>query len=189
MSGRWRNIRVHKNRLPIARYMNVTSYETLACLRVVVGFLGEREQYAWWQSSFFSAQSRAFLAPVFGRTQLLAQTTGVTQAAALVHDERIGVGRVYHLFRLPEDIEQSIHRVLQDAEVGRRIGALVAHKDAALQYLRAEARSAAGGGVGPTRIGDDRHLRDQGHWCDIAAQYVAAFAAGAEVYPYFTDRT
>ena len=168
--------------------MDVTSFETLACLRVVVGSLGEREQYAWWQSSFFSAQSRAFLAPVFGRTQLLAQTMGVTRAASLVHDERIGVGRVYHLFRLPEDVEQGIHRALQDAEIARRIGALIAHKDAALAYLRTEARSAVGGGVGPTRMGDDHDLRDQRHWRAIAAQYVAAFAAGAEVYPYFTDR-
>ena len=40
--------------------------EHIARLRASVGYLGEREQYAWWQCSFFSPQSHAFLAPVFG---------------------------------------------------------------------------------------------------------------------------
>jgi hypothetical protein len=37
----------------------------LAKLRVVIGYLGEREQFGWWQSLFFSASSQAFLVPVF----------------------------------------------------------------------------------------------------------------------------
>src|SRR5215212_10212064 len=66
--------------------MNATQLEALTTLRTVVGYLGERDQFAWWQSSFFAPTSRAFLAPVFGRTQALAQYAGVSRAAALVHD-------------------------------------------------------------------------------------------------------
>jgi hypothetical protein len=40
----------------------------------------------------------------------------VKEAAARVHDEYIGVGKVYHLFRLPEHIEQALHSSLRDFE-------------------------------------------------------------------------
>src|SRR5690349_14523885 len=109
--------------------MNATQLEALATLRTVVGYLGEREQYSWWQSSVFAPAGRAILAPVLGRTQALAQYAGVRRAAALVHDERIGVGRVFHLFRLPEDVEQALHHVVQTPSVRQRIIAYVAHQD------------------------------------------------------------
>ena len=80
--------------------------ERLAELQAVIGYLGEREQSGWWQCSFHSTGSRAFLAPVLGRTPNLAQHVGASRAAALVHDERIGVGRVFDRFRLPGDLEQ-----------------------------------------------------------------------------------
>lgn len=168
--------------------MELPFFAMLAQLRAAVGFLGERDQHGWWQSTFLSAGSRPFLAPVFGRTLVLAQCTGVTQAAALVHDERIGVGRVFHLFRLPEDVEQGVHRVLRDTKVGQQIAAIVASPEAALTHLQSEARSAAGSGVGPTQIGSAHDLRERKPWRTVAAQYAHAFAAQAQVYPYFTER-
>ena len=167
--------------------MRPEQLENLAIIRTVVGYLGEKEQYAWWQSSFFSAQSRAFLTPVFGRTQLLAQCTGVTRAASRIHDERIGVGRVFHLFRLPEDIEQSINQALQQPAVAERVAAVVAHQEAALQYLQDGARE-PGAGVGPTRVGDTQSLRDAQTWRAVAAQYAQAFNNGDEIFPFFTDQ-
>jgi hypothetical protein len=168
--------------------MEVTQLESLAKMRAVIGCLGEREQYAWWQSSFFSFGSQAFLTPAFARTAMLAQCMGVTRAAALVHDERIGVGRVYHLFRLPEDIEQGIHGALHAPEIHAQIAALVAHKDAALEYLRTQGQSLSGSGVGPVEIGHAHDIRDQRSWQAVAAHYFAAFSVRADVYPYFTDR-
>lgn len=168
--------------------MDSTHIEALAKLRAVVGYLGEREQYAWWQSSFFAAGSRPFLTPIFSKTYVLAQCMGVTHAAGLVHDERIGVGRVYHLFRLPEDIEQGIHRILHTPAVAQLIPGLVAHKDTALEYLRAEARSVTGASVGPVEIGHIQDIRNPRQWRAIAAEYLRAFDADAQIYPYFRDR-
>jgi hypothetical protein len=162
--------------------------ETLALMRAAVGYLGERDQRGWWQSAFFSAGSRAFLAPVFGRTLVLTQCAGVTRAAALVHDERIGVGQVYHLFRCPEDLEQGIHQALQSSEMAHRVRAFVASPDAAIAFLREEARSAQTAGVGPTRVGDERGLRDRRSWRIVAAHYAHAFTEGGDVFPYFTVR-
>ena len=167
--------------------MEATQLEHLAILRAVIGYLGEREQHAWWQSSFFSPASQAFLAPVFSRTQVLAQINGVTRAASIVHDERIGVGQVYHLFRLPEDVEQGIHRALHRTELCEQIGALVSDKESAMAYLRQEAGSLAGEGTGPVHIGDIRDLRDAGSWSIAAAHYARAFDNRQETYPYFSD--
>lgn len=169
--------------------MDVAQLEQIARLRIVVGYLGERDHYAWWQSSFFAPGSRAFLQPVFGRTQLVAQCNGVTHAAAVVHDERIGVGNVYHLFRLPEDIEQALHRVLHEQALGQRLAAACASKDAALDCLADEASTPEGTGIGPVRVGAAGDLRHPAAWHVVAAQYRRAYVQGIEVYPYFADKT
>ena len=143
--------------------MQSAQIQAVALLRTVVGYLGEREQYGWWQSSFFGSHSKAYLAPVFGKTQYLAQWTGVTRAAALVHDERIGIGNVYHLFRLPEDMEQSLHRILQDAAVTSKVEQLVTNQATALAELRTTTGLTTTESIGPTRIGDIQQLRTFEH--------------------------
>jgi hypothetical protein len=186
---RWAQYGFHDRSIQqVERTMAEFLTETVALMRAAVGYLGEREQRGWWQSSFFSTGSRAFLAPIFGRTQVLAQCAGVTRAAALVHDERIGVGQVYHLFRCPEDLEQGIHRAFQSVDVVRRVGTMVANPDGAIAFLQEEARSADATGVGPTRVGDEPSLRDLRGWRTVAAHYARAFAEGGDVFPYFTGR-
>src|SRR5687768_11401701 len=116
--------------------MQQTDHEYIATLRAVVGFLGEKDQFGWWASSFFAAGSTAFLAPAFPRTQLVAQCMGVVGAASKVHDERIGVGQVYHLFRLPEDLEQAVHRVMHEQDVATGIRRHVANREKSMEFLR-----------------------------------------------------
>jgi len=38
---------------------------TLLQMRLLVGFLGERAQHAWWPTAFYESSSRLFLEPVF----------------------------------------------------------------------------------------------------------------------------
>lgn len=166
--------------------MQSAQIETLVLLRTVVGYLGEREQYGWWQSAFFGAGSSTFLAPLFGKTQLLTQCNGVTRAAALVHDERIGVGNVYHLFRLPEDMEHSLHRALQETALADKIGPLVTNKATALAQLRTMLKPAGTESIRPTRIGDLQKLRTIDLWAVAAAHYVQAFERGVQICPYFS---
>jgi hypothetical protein len=64
-------------------------------LRIAVGYLGE--QAAWWSSTFLGPHAITFLGPVFGNKTTVAQYQGVVEAACCAHDEKIGVGRVYHL--------------------------------------------------------------------------------------------
>lgn len=81
---------------------------SLAQLRIVVGFLGEKDQAGWWPSGFCASASTAFLLPAFPRTLTPARYEGLCRAAQLVHDEHVGLGDVYHLFRLPEALEQAL---------------------------------------------------------------------------------
>ncbi len=162
--------------------------EYLTKLRVVVGYLGEREQFSWWQSSFFSAGSQAFLAPIFARTQFLAQCSGVIRAAASVHDERIGTGHVYHLFRLPEDMEQDLHQLLHSPELTQEIANLTTDKDSALNFLQQDTDSISSTTVGPVLINETETLRDATQWRSVCAHYAYGFSQGIEIFPYFADQ-
>ncbi len=84
------------------------------------------------------------------------QCNGVTRVVALVHDECIGVGNVYHLFRLPEDLEQGIQRTLQEAESSQMIADLIASQEAALDYLDSLAGLPVEMAEGPVRISVER---------------------------------
>lgn len=159
----------------------------LATLRAVVGYLGEQGQYAWWPSSFFSSASSAFLNPIFPRLPNQARLTGVARAAQLVHDERIGIGRVYHLFRLPEDVEQSLHAAAQSVRMWENISPHLQSKDVALDYLVSVAGREAGGEEGPVRVGDIKSIRDTSSWAAMAAHFAYAFANEKRIYPYLSD--
>lgn len=161
---------------------------TLASMRLAIGYLGEKEQFGWWQSSFCSPGATAFLIPVFGRTSSLAQISGVTRAAALVHDERVGVGQIYHLFRLPEELEQALHRLLLDANLRQTLSNSIVDTATALRLLENTHRNTRADGTGPTRIGTSRDLTDPHTWRKAAALYSQAFEQGTKIFPYFTDR-
>ena len=167
--------------------MEKVQLEYLTKLRVAVGYLGEREQFSWWQSSFFTAGSQAFLAPIFARTQFLAQCSGVTRAAANVHDERIGTGHVYHLFRLPEDTEQDIHQLLHSSELTQESASLITDQEAALNFLRQDLDSVDSSAIGPVLINKTEALRDSTQWRVACAHYIHGFKQGVEIFPYFAD--
>jgi hypothetical protein len=168
--------------------MESVSPATLATLRAVVGYLGEKEQFNWWPCSFFGPGSRAFLTPVFSRTALLAQLTAVSAAAARLHDEFLGTGTSWHLFRLPEDLEQDIHAFWADSRHTPQLREVTQQRDAALAYLQRSSQEAAPH-VGPIRIGDFTALRTVAAWQHAAGEYATAFAQGSRTYPYFTDRS
>ncbi len=160
--------------------------QSITILRVVVGYLGEKEQCGWWSSSFFSNGSDAFLSPIFPRTQLLAQCTGVTRAATILHDERIGIGDVYHLFRLPEEQAQGIHDTLQTSGLPEIVTELIASKETALQYLQHDLENLKGDEIGPVCVGDRNMLSGLEQWDIVRAYYARGFLEGVQILPYFS---
>ena len=160
------------------------SINQLIQLRAYIGFLGEKDQYNWWPSSFYSATSAAFLSPVFSRTQNLARLSGVARAASRVHDEFIGVGAVYHLFRLPERLEQRIVTSIQQEPDAIKAPA---DKDEALIWLKGHSDVAPSPAIGPVHVGNVEQLQNGTSWRVALGYYLAAFDTGERSYPYFRD--
>ena len=168
--------------------MESAQLEQLAVLRAAVGFLGERYREGWWPSSFFDDGGEAFLGPIFARTRVLAQYQGVVEAAAVVHDERIGVGNVFHLFRLSEDLEQALHRLVHEGAVAAQIAEHAATPEAALEWMRQFGDGESRDGLGPVRVATLSGIRDMTAWRAVATHYVSGLTGHNEVYPYFADK-
>ena len=106
---------------------------------------------------------------------------GVTEAARRFHDEAIGVGRTFHLFRLPETLEQELHRTLSASKDTATLESV----DAAIEELKALSSVDAKPKPGPVHVGALDMLADA-HWVPVvASHYRAAFAAGVQSFPYF----
>jgi len=156
-------------------------------LRFLVGYLGERSQANWWPSEFLANQSEAFIDPVFQKTCLLAKLSGVTEAARRVHDERIGVGRVFHLFRLPETVEQRYFEFLQHLPLVSDIKNLPNSADTVLATLREIANKASFTEEGPVKAGKKSDFDRPGWVSKVASLYRDAFERSFQTFPYFTD--
>ena len=161
--------------------------DTIA-LRYLIGFLGEAGQAGWWPSRFLSAASESFLKPVFAKTMSAAQYHGVRDAASLVHDERIGVGRVFHLFRLPEAMEQRLLSHLLDIGIPEDVSHALILSRSGDDKTAGVLQSAAELHQGPVQVGTTEDL--QGHvWQSrVASAYHAAFQGDARSFPYLVER-
>ena len=159
---------------------------TISELRVLVGYLGEKGQSHWWSSEFFSPNAAAFLAPIFNRSVFLAQYQGVTAAAAKVHDEAIGVGRIYHLFRLPIGFEQAASETLNDNSFTKYLQANLVSRELALSRLSelvAGTDTSTPGPVSLGQMGDDLSAELK----RAAGVYLSAFKLGIQSFPYLRE--
>jgi hypothetical protein len=158
---------------------------TLLHLRLTVGFLGERAQFAWWPTAFYESSSRLFLEPAFPKTLRLAQYHGVVEAARLLHDEHLSVGS-YHLFRLPEEVEEDLHALLLGtADDDLSIGASQS-KETAIAALKRAAHVPALKSEGPTKVGSISDLGAPSIQ-KVAEHYLTAFSNNIKTYPYFVS--
>jgi hypothetical protein len=155
---------------------------TLLEMREAIGFLGERSHYGWWPTAFYEASSRSFLEPVFTKTSIAAQYHGVVAAARRLHDEHLSVGS-FHLFRLPEEIEQDLHKLLQDM-MKKAKNMKYRDKENALDFLNRLAGSAPKGSEGPVAIGEIKDVSSTTTIGAIAGAYVWAFSRNTKTYPY-----
>lgn len=163
--------------------MKESCLSTLLKMRILVGFLGERAQCAWWPTAFYEASSRLFLEPVFSKTSRLAQYHGVLEAARRLHDEHLSVGS-YHLFRLPEEVEQDLHAIVQSSEGEVLASWVPPSKEAALDALKCLASTSGTSRVGPTAVGNIKDIDSTDTLKAIAAAYLSAFAQNEKTYPY-----
>src|SRR5580704_12971059 len=131
-----------------------------------------------------SPTSVAFLTPVFGAKIMQSRYQGVVEAAKRVHDERIGVGRAFHPFRLPEAVERSLFDAVQLG--GHDWADTVSSPASARTALERLASKASEPKSGPALVGTTDTLDEPGWVADVASLYAAAFGAGVQCFPYFT---
>lgn len=155
----------------------------LVRLRTCVAFLGEKDQQSWWPSAFLSRSGEAFLNPVFPKTSVLARVSGASVAAQVTHDEHIGVGDVFHLFRLPENVEHDISQSLtKDASIMESIKS----EDYAYTSLQELAYGESTQGMGPLLL--DQSEVNQTVISQMAAAYLTGFKNTQTVYPYYRGK-
>ncbi|WP_219012200.1 BrxE family protein [Shewanella algae] len=151
-------------------------------LRLLIGFLGEKAQFDWWGSAFLTKSSASYLMPMFPRTTLLAQYNGVCEAALKVHDEFIGIGQHYHLYRLPEVYEKALVSCISEYGADDVLVKMAA-TDSAIARL-AEIAGSVDASEGPVNAGQfDEHAVEDS-LSTIAGFYLAAFKVGKKSYPF-----
>lgn len=156
-------------------------------LRLLVGFLGEKSQYDWWGSNFMGSTSEAFLAPVFPRSTMLAGYHGVSEAAMLVHDEHIGVGANYHLYRLPDSVERAAAKEIESIDYKELIGSVLASSDAALSQLKEWGVGEVDKAEGPVVVGNYSDSAINSALRQFAGHYLHAFEEGHKRFPYMRE--
>lgn len=163
--------------------MNSELNLSIAKLRACVAFLGEKDQANWWSSSFLSRTGGVFLSPVFPKTAALARINGASSAARVLHDEHIGIGDVYHLFRLPENVEHEISLMFSK---NASVLAFITTEESALACLQELSGDEPLHGIGPLFI--ELKVIEQSMIKLMAAAYLKGFSVNEQVYPYYRDK-
>lgn len=166
--------------------MDRENIQTVADLRMAVGYLGEKSQNNWWSSSFLAPQAKTYLSPIYPRTVALAQYRGVTEAALLVHDEFIGIGKNYHLFRLPEAVEHAAADYIQ-AQDEDHYPKMLESQESALDVLQKLAAGKGDKAEGPVTVGQYSDSTLSEMLQEAAGYYLAAFQSGAKCYPFMRE--
>jgi len=157
--------------------------QQIVLLRYLVGFLGEKSQFNWWPTSFYDTASIRFLEPVFSRTAPLAQYHGMMEAARMFHDENLSVDS-FHLFRLPEEIEQDLHELVQTRLAELFDPNLISNQETALNTLSTVSNGTALEPVGPVLVGKIDELRSSALLNKIGAIYQGALSSNTHALPY-----
>jgi hypothetical protein len=166
--------------------MNATGkpIQQLVRLRLLVGFLGEKRQANWWDCGFLDVTGKRFLQTTFPRTFLSASVRSTTEAARLVHDSRIGRVGVFHLFRLPVDIEDQLEGHIPET-ADALAGGTELSRDGALEELSRFCESHVTAPPGPVHIGVPKKILTASSVSELAAHYHSAFSKTFQCFPYF----
>ena len=160
-----------------------TLIKKIILYRTLIGFLGEKSQYNWWDTSFLNNTSLSFLEINFPRTALSAAVNSVSEAAKRAHDDRIGKGRIIHLFRLPYSYEQKITIALQHINAEDILKDIIDEKTA-LEKLDEISIIKTDLQEGPViALESEAFFSEQG-LRNIAGNYYLAFKNNCKTFPY-----
>ncbi len=156
----------------------------LTQLRLLVGYLGQRKQFGWWDCDLLSPVGSRFLETIFPRTAHAAALRSTTEAACIVHDRSLGRVGNYHLFRLPPAQEDRLQQAIEDIDwVASE--KQIESPDTAMETLQQLADAVVKAPEGPVQVGVERRLLTSTSIHELAAHYHSAFCDGIRCFPYF----
>ena len=158
-------------------------------LRTIIGALGERATPPWWRTQFLTDFGLRTLARVFPRTPIYVALDSVFAAARLEHDRRVGLGKRYHLFRLPRNVERAMRNLISDPTFSAHTTTLVGSGQ---KELFQELNSIADGHRqpaldGPIALGSITKLTEPAILTSLAAHYANSVSSTHRPYPYFSE--
>lgn len=161
----------------------------LLFLRTIAPALGERTTTPRWRTQFLTDFGLRAMARVFPRTPVYAALDSVFVAARLEHDQRIGLGKRYHLFRLPESVERAVSDVISEPTFSTQAATMVADTQNTLMDKLASMASKQGLADvdGPISLGSIGQLTEPTVLGSLAAHYWNSFESARRVFPYFTE--
>jgi len=167
--------------------MTKSQLEKILQLRLIIGYLGEQSQFNWWSTSFLTPASKNFLSPMFPKTLRLTQYQGVKESALKVHDASVGVGKVFHLYRLPDEIEQGLYDLALEPKLTEIIFDYLSSKESVLNELDRLADNTRIKTEGPVAVGKITSFSGNDYIKKISQFYSGAFGAGIRTFPYLTS--
>jgi hypothetical protein len=160
-----------------------TNIDLLGRLRFSVLAAGELLPDVCWNSDGLTSAGQTDLRIIFPRTAVCAAISHAAELARGHHDQRTRASGVFHLFRLPTEMEAGMHRALVDLEQDGYFG----DDPSTVMWneLGDIGGSAAEPEEGPVDLGSI-DLSTKGGIARLANVYKAAFDAGKSCVPYFT---
>jgi hypothetical protein len=167
----------------------VQQIRQLLCLRTIVAALGERTTPPRWRTQFLTDFGLRAMARVFPRTPVHAALVSVFAAARLEHDQRIGLGKRYHLFRLPESLERAVLDVISEPTFSAQATAMVGDTQNTLMDKLASIANKQNLPAldGPISLGSIAKMSEPTILASLAAHYWNSFESARRVFPYFTE--
>ena len=154
-------------------------------LRTAIGLLGEKDHGNWWSSLWFTSNATTYLSPIYGERTDAARYQGLVETARLAHDNRIGIGRAFHLFRLPEALERRIHDSVIKENAISAAGGIPGKADA--ETFLEEIAEPVDAKIGPIRVGNAADFEGPAWTKVLAGHYLAAFKNSQQTFPYFAE--
>jgi len=164
--------------------------QRLLTIRTIIAALGEHPPAPWWRTQFLTDAGLRATARIFPRTAVAAAILSVCEAARRDHDNKVGVGRRYHLFRLPTEWEDGVASTLTRQESQAELKQLLqSGRDELLKKLELLAQgSKRVGKEGPIALGAGARISTSEAIAELAANYLRAFTNNQKCYPYFEDQ-
>jgi hypothetical protein len=158
--------------------------QNLLELRVLVGFLGQKNLKDWWDTGLMETTGVRFLETLFPRTAHLAALNSTVEAACHTHDSVIGRIGLFHLFRLPITVEDRLSSVAKGFDFEDAFRGCDS-ADSAMDQLQGFVSTGVSASEGPVQIGVESQILRKNSIEELAAHYHSAFENDVHCYPYF----